>query len=108
MRAAHAALPGASLHGASGEDTGMSCPPTCRFSFSQLAAVGHDGSDGRTRRMGALAKAARIDVGRYRQIEEKSGIAARRLMKLLLFISGNALDPKPLCFRSKIATSGSL
>jgi hypothetical protein len=66
----------------------MSYPPTCCFSFSQLAAVGHDGSDGRTRRTVELVKAARIDVGRYRKTEEISGIAARPLRKLLLFIVG--------------------
>jgi hypothetical protein len=66
----------------------MSCPPTCSFSFSQLAAVGHDGSDGRTRRTVELAKVARVNVGRYRKTEEMSGIAARPLRKLLLFIVG--------------------
>ena len=64
----------------------MSCPPTCCFSFSQLTGVGHDGSDGRTRRTVELAKAARIDVGRHRKAEEISGIAANALRKLLLFI----------------------
>jgi hypothetical protein len=35
-----------------------------------------------------LAKAACIDVGKYRKTEEKSGIAVRLLRKLLLFIVG--------------------
>ena len=57
MRAAQAALAGALEQGARGDGTGISRPPTCFLSASQLAAEGHSGSDGRTRRAVATVRA---------------------------------------------------
>jgi hypothetical protein len=67
----------------------MRCPPTCCFSFSQLAAVGHDGSDGRTRRTEGTAAGApaRTTVVRYDQTTERTGIDPTYLKNIRLFIS---------------------
>jgi hypothetical protein len=68
----------------------MSWPPTCWFNFSQQAAVGHDGSDGRTRRT-ELTEAARIGFERYRSKTESNRIAASGSRKPLLFVAGDRL-----------------
>jgi hypothetical protein len=65
----------------------MSRPPTCRFSFSQLAAVGHDGSEGRTRRPEGTTKvaSARTSVVRYDHTPERTGIDPTYLRNIRLF-----------------------
>src|SRR5580692_8672209 len=75
------------MPGASGEDTGMSCPPTCCFSSSQLAAVGHDGSEGRTRRPEGITTgaSARTSVIRYDHTTERMGIDPTYLRNIRLF-----------------------
>src|SRR6516164_11742670 len=81
-----AALSGATPHAASGDFTLMSWPPTSSFSLSQLAASGHDGSEGRTRRvavLGDVLDAACSDTG---TIGESVRAAAAHRNKLRLFI----------------------
>ena len=71
--------------GAQRRCTLISRPPTSRFSLSQLAASGHDGSDGRTRLAAGLAA-----TGSARESLGKTGTmtaAAPRVSKLLLFMS---------------------
>jgi hypothetical protein len=52
----------------------MRCPPTSWFSFSQLSAVGHDGSDGRTRRAELTElMAACVDVAERRRGQAEEG-----------------------------------
>ena len=65
----------------------MSCPPTCCFSFSQLAAVGHDGSEGRTRRPEGTTTgaSARTSVVRYDHTTERTGIDPTYLRNIRLF-----------------------
>jgi hypothetical protein len=53
------------------------------LSFSQVSAVGHDGSDGRTRQTEELAS---VDFAEPRHRTPRRGIAAKRLKKALLFI----------------------
>jgi hypothetical protein len=83
MREAHAALAGASLHGARGEATATRRPPTCCFNFSQLAALGHPGSEGRTRRREA---APAEGAASHDAIPGRAGIAPMRLRNVRRFI----------------------
>jgi hypothetical protein len=88
MRAAHAALLGASLQGANGDGTEMSCPPTCCFNFCHLAAVGQDGSEGRTRRVegSVSAEANQGGMATYDETMGSAGIEASCLRNFRLFI----------------------
>src|ERR1700730_7362158 len=66
----------------------MSCPPIWRFNRSQLAALGHDGSPGRTRRKEAPADGATDgadDVQAGPRKDVRAAIPAR-INRLLLFI----------------------
>src|SRR6202023_3812249 len=73
---------GASRQALSGDCTLMSRSPTSSFSFAQLAALGHEGSPGRTRRAGSFSgMAARRVLGNT----GRKARAAARLSRLLLF-----------------------
>lgn len=75
----------------SGEFTLTSRPPAASFSFSQLASLGHAGSDGRTRRAGAFSdKAARTVLG----IIGRKASAAARLSKVLRFIANISIEQR--------------
>src|SRR5271167_1066787 len=71
----------------------MRCPPTCCFSFSQLAPLGHDGSEGRWRRPEDFANGTAACSGLKKRGHRtgRRGIAAKRLSKLLLFIPAYVL-----------------
>src|SRR5271166_6141798 len=86
-----AALSAASAQAASGDCTLIRCPPTSRFSRSQLASLGQDGSEGRTRRTERGGSAARVAVIGPGKTADSRGIAATRLSMLLLFMP-NAFD----------------
>src|SRR5271166_2549628 len=86
-----AALSTASAQAASGDCTLIRCPPTSRFSCSQLAAFGQDGSEGRVRRAGRGGSAARVAVVKLGETADSRGIAATRLSMVLLFMP-NAFD----------------
>ena len=81
-----AALSDADSHAASGELTLMSWPSTSSFSLFQLAASGHDGSEGRTRRVAVLADVLDAACRVTGTIGERVRAAAARRNKLLLFI----------------------
>src|SRR5271154_876387 len=78
---------GADWQPASGDCTAMRRPETCCLSFSQLAALGHDRSEGRTRRKDDFAGRAVCNVAGKRDPRAgANGIAAKRFSKVLRFI----------------------
>ena len=87
---------GATWQAARGGGTGVRCPPTCCFSCSQLAALGQDGSEGRTRRAENVdGRAVGVAGGRSGQRAGTRGMAARRLSTSLRFM------PDPFYGRSR-------
>src|SRR5262245_9857653 len=92
-RAAQAALSGALVHGARGDVTGISRPPTCCFNLSHIADEGHSASVGRTRRNGTAAFG--VSLPRRGENADSAGIAPicfknlRRFMRAIGF-SGKA------------------
>ncbi len=64
----------------------MRLPPTCCFSLSQLAALGHEGSPGRTRRKDGLDSA--------RERYEKRGNVASCLSRVRRSMGRNHIVPR--------------
>jgi len=67
----------------------MSCPPTCCFSFSQLAALGQDGSEGRTRGKRFDGRALFGWVGKPDHKPGNKGSIARRFSNVRLSIEAH-------------------